>query len=75
MWPLVNRDDEVFSYIRFHGAPQLYRSLYTDEQLGNFATLILKEVQQKKNVYVYFNNEASGHAAENAKKLMTIQDL
>lgn len=71
-WPMVTLENENFSYMRFHGVPKLYRSSYTDDQLQEFANLITKKLQQNKNVYAYFNNDASGHAAENAKRLIEL---
>jgi uncharacterized protein YecE (DUF72 family) len=58
-------------YVRLHGPTKLYSSKYSDEQLQTWAK-VMKLDLKKHDVYAYFNNDLSGFAIENAKKL---QDL
>lgn len=57
-----------FIYIRFHGPKKLYMSSYSDEELGEYARSITKYLEYY-DVYCYFNNDGSGYAIENARKL------
>lgn len=57
-----------FVYIRMHGPTGLYGSKYTDKQLGALAEKIA-DWRKGRNVYVYFNNDIEGFAAENAFSL------
>lgn len=60
-----------FVYLRFHGHEKLYGSKYTPRQLQNWAKKI-KKWAKKKDVFVYFDNDAHGYAVENAKELITM---
>ena len=52
-----------------HGSKVLFSSKYTKKELKNLAEKIKKWLKQKKDVFVYFNNDAHGYAVENAKTL------
>lgn len=52
-----------FLYIRLHGSPVLYQSSYTEEFLKNFGQKI-KDIGL--DTFIYFDNDAGGHAPENA---------
>ena len=56
------------AYIRFHGPTQLYASSYSDKQLNLWAQKI-REYRKKVDTYCYFNNDVSGYAIENARRL------
>lgn len=58
-----------FVYLRRHGATALYSSSYSDEQLEQDASQIKNWLENGKDVYVYFNNDAEGYAVKNALKL------
>src|SRR5690606_12623286 len=58
-------------YYRFHGVPHLYNSLYDSHQLEQVVQEIVKH-RRAREVYVYFNNTADGHAVKNAKQLQDI---
>jgi len=58
-----------FAYIRFHGPGQLYASRYTDGQMKDWAEKISELVGGLEDVYIYFNNDVSGYAIENAGTL------
>lgn len=72
LWPKFDMPNAPFSYIRLHGKPKLYSSSYSTESLQKIADFIQKKVQTHQNVSVYFNNDAAGHSAENALKLMEL---
>ena len=62
-----------FIYIRFHGIKRWYNYNYRQEDLVNWVKFVKNELLKGKDVYVYFNNDASGYAIENAmyfKKLV-----
>ena len=59
-----------FVYLREHGSQILFASKYTKEELKKLAGKIKKWLRVGKDVYVYFNNDAQGYAAANAKELI-----
>lgn len=61
-----------FVYIRRHGESGNYASCYTAEQLKADAVRILRYLRQGKEVFVYFNNDASGCAPKNALELISM---
>jgi uncharacterized protein YecE (DUF72 family) len=65
-WPKVDIPESAFTYIRFHGALQLYRSSYTEAELKPYVELIAQKKAMGQDVYAYFNNDAEAHAAANA---------
>lgn len=70
--PSYPREDVLttdFTYLRFHGRTQLFASRYTKAELGTEARLIKRFAKQGRDVYVYFNNDAQGHAVANAREL------
>jgi uncharacterized protein YecE (DUF72 family) len=58
-----------FAYFRFHGPRQLYGSQYTDDELASWADIIKHDLQDGKDVYVYFDNDMHGYAIEDARRL------
>lgn len=69
LWPKFDLVKAEFSYIRLHGKSKLYSSSYSKEELQNIADFAAKKKREHKNVYIYFNNTATGAAAENAREL------
>jgi uncharacterized protein YecE (DUF72 family) len=65
-WPKVDIPDNAFTYIRFHGTSELYRSSYTEADLKPYVDLIAQKRVAGQDVYAYFNNDAEAHAAANA---------
>ena len=61
-----------FVYIRMHGSKVLFTSNYTKKELNDLAQKVKKWLGQKKEVFVYFNNDAMGYAIENAKELLKL---
>ncbi|WP_091234712.1 DUF72 domain-containing protein [Microbacterium sp. 3J1] len=76
-WPrfdALTSDDIV--YIRLHGAQMLYHSGYTPAELDEWARLIAAWADgsgasdaRPRDVYVYFDNDARGHAPHDAEGL------
>lgn len=60
-----------FLYIRLHGSPRLYYSAYSEESLRTLADN-LRSIQ--KDAFVYFDNDAEGHAPANALTLKKLMD-
>lgn len=61
-----------FVYIRLHGPGNKYQGSYTKRTLHQWADRCLYWHQQRKDVYVYFDNDQAGYAAFNAQKLIEI---
>ena len=59
-----------FAYVRFHGSDGVYGGSYSDEQLAVWAGRLRDLPEDVREVYVYFNNDAEGHAVANAKTLI-----
>jgi uncharacterized protein YecE (DUF72 family) len=59
-----------FVYFRFHGPKEMFASHYTDTALGNWARTMAAFLNRRRNVYVYFNNDAGGHAPRDAQTLL-----
>jgi uncharacterized protein YecE (DUF72 family) len=65
--PLVATAD--FAYVRFHGTGERYSGSYPDDLLADWAGRIEGLARGLDAVYVYFNNDVSGHAVRNAATL------
>lgn len=86
--PLVNRITSDIAFVRYHGrnvhgwtkkdmTDQEWRDVrylydYNEEELEDLAQKVKILNQKAKKVYVIFNNNSGGHAAQNAK---TYQDI
>jgi uncharacterized protein YecE (DUF72 family) len=59
-----------FAYVRLHGPePGKYQGSYSPSRLRNWARQIEKWAQALKAVYLYFDNDQAGYAAQNALAL------
>jgi uncharacterized protein YecE (DUF72 family) len=56
-----------FAYVRLHGSVSLYASCYEDAELARWAARIAGWTAD--DVYVYFDNDAQGHAPHDALRL------
>jgi len=63
-WPTDIVKTADFVYIRFHGKPHLFASKYERKELQRYAKEIKK--LKPKILFAYFNNDAEGHAIEDA---------
>ncbi len=71
-YPYVEKLTTDFTYLRLHGHESLYSSNYSDKQLDAFTHLLKKCSPKIKRAYVYFDNDAFGHAPKNAKTLINL---
>jgi uncharacterized protein YecE (DUF72 family) len=55
-------------YLRLHGVQAIYQGGYPIRTLKKWADWIITQ-SKTRDVYVYFNNDAEGHAVEDAVKL------
>lgn len=68
-WPCIEEVTGDFVYYRFHGPERLYASCYSAEELTRWAEKMAAHLTAGRDVYAYFNNDAAGHAAANAREL------
>lgn len=73
-FPAFGETTASFVYVRLHGAEDLYASGYTDPQLDAWAARIADwrtgaADGVPRDVYVYFDNDARGHAPHDAVAL------
>ena len=68
-WPLIEETTSDFVYVRLHGDTKLYVSGYTDAALDAWAQRVDRWAG-KRDVYVYFDNDAKVHAPFDAGRLM-----
>lgn len=68
-WPLADVETTTFAYLRFHGAKVLFTSSYSEEELQGYARLVQEKLRKQMDVYAFFNNDAAGHAIDNARML------
>jgi uncharacterized protein YecE (DUF72 family) len=70
-FPYAEEVTSDFVYVRLHGSRQLYASGYTDAELDTWASRIAdwSSGRQARDVYVYFDNDALGHAPHDARRL------
>lgn len=74
-WPAFIDDLPVtadFVYIRRHGEGGSYATRYTKTYLKKDAARIKKYLKDRKDVFIYFNNDAAGYAPQNARELIEI---
>lgn len=58
-----------FVYVRLHGPGKAYQGNYSSSDLRDWARTIENWVGQKREVFVYFDNDQAGFAAKNALSL------
>jgi len=66
-YPLIEEPTSDFMYVRLHGSRVLYASAYTPHELRHWAHRIRN--WRSQDVYVYFDNDAEGHAPRDASEL------
>ena len=67
-WRNTTGDNEAWRKVRY-----LYN--YTDAELTEIQQVIHKLQRESENVFVVFNNNSGGHAAENAKRLQKMMGI
>jgi len=78
-WPRFDALTADFVYVRLHGAELLYHSAYTTAELHEWADRVTAwadgtgaEDGRPRDVYVYFDNDARGHAPYDAAALAAL---
>ncbi len=66
-WPTIRAATADFSYLRLHGAEELYASGYSEAALSDWAAMIRSWAP--RDVYVYFDNDAKVRAPFDAMAL------
>ena len=69
-WPAMRDGTSDFRYVRLHGATELYASGYTPAELDRWAEQCGQWRDEGHDVYVYFDNDAKGHAPHDALALI-----
>ena len=71
-WPTMRDATSDFRYVRLHGETELYASGYTEESLERWAARCTSWADQGHDVFVYFDNDAKGHAPHDAVRLLEL---
>ncbi|WP_329810071.1 DUF72 domain-containing protein [Stenotrophomonas sp. SMYL8] len=64
--------DRTWSYWRWHGRPQIYRSTYSEQALAGLARALQLESDTQRSVWFVLDNTALGHATSNALRLQAL---
>jgi uncharacterized protein YecE (DUF72 family) len=59
-------------YVRGHGPGGRYRDNYPDQTLRDWARHIARWRRQRRQVYVYFDNDQKSAAPEDARRLLDL---
>jgi uncharacterized protein YecE (DUF72 family) len=68
-WPKAEQVTSDLVYVRLHGDKELYASGYDDAALDSWAAKC-RAWAEDADVYVYFDNDAKGHAPHDALRLI-----
>ena len=71
-WPLWDAVTTDLVYVRLHGRTATYASSYTKVQLQSWAARIREWLGEGRDVHVYFDNDAFGHAPHDALRLIAM---
>jgi uncharacterized protein YecE (DUF72 family) len=71
-WPMWHTVTADMVYVRLHGNKTTYVSSYDTRELLCWAQRVNGWLEEDKDVYVYFDNDAQGAAPLNARTLTTI---
>jgi uncharacterized protein YecE (DUF72 family) len=69
MWRAITAD---FVYVRLHGHTRKYASAYSAANLRAWAADVARWVAEGRDVHVYFDNDAEGHAVHDARVLSAL---
>jgi uncharacterized protein YecE (DUF72 family) len=64
--------DRTWSYWRWHGQPQMYRSAYSEQALAELAERLRRESDAQRPAWCVLDNTALGHATRNALRLQVL---
>jgi uncharacterized protein YecE (DUF72 family) len=68
-WPLWDAVTTNLAYVRLHGHTRTYASAYRKSTLEQWAGKIEIWLAEGRQVHVYFDNDAEGHAPRDARRL------
>lgn len=68
-WPTEDVVTADFVYVRLHGSHELYSSRYGDDEIAAWGARVVSWLRRGLDVYVYFDNDARGHAPHDARRL------
>ncbi len=71
-WPLWDEVTTDLVYVRLHGHEITYASNYAEGALRAWAAKALRWMSEGRDVHVYFDNDAYGHAPPNALRLIEL---
>lgn len=69
MWREITAD---MVYVRLHGHTRKYASSYSEQSLRTWADDAKRWIAEGRDVHVYFDNDAEGHAVRNALRLQEL---
>jgi uncharacterized protein YecE (DUF72 family) len=69
MWKEVTSD---LVYVRLHGHTRKYHSSYSEQSLRAWAADTKRWLAEGRDVHVYFDNDAEGHAVRNALRFQEL---
>ncbi|MBC7254418.1 MAG: DUF72 domain-containing protein [Actinobacteria bacterium] len=72
VFPEARVETADFAFLRFHGGKVLYGSKYSPEELEEWAAYARSLLEEGKDVYAYFNNDAHGYAVEDAHSFLEL---
>lgn len=70
-WPVIDSVTSGFGYARLHGDTELYTSGYGDAALDRWERWVRTHLEAGRDAYVYFDNDAAGHAPHDAERLLS----
>jgi uncharacterized protein YecE (DUF72 family) len=68
-WPVIDDVTADFMYVRLHGDVELYTSGYSPRAIQHWADRVRAWRRTRRDVYVYFDNDAKVHAPFDALAL------
>jgi len=71
-WPLWDAVTTDLVYVRLHGHTRTYNSRYGPAALRRWADQVRRWRRQGRDVHVYFDNDAAGHAPRDAQRLQAL---
>ena len=69
-FPLWDRVTTDLVYVRLHGHTRKYASRYSSRLLDEWAAKVRRWLEEDREVHVYFDNDAEGHAPYDALRLL-----
>lgn len=73
-FPVLDAVTADFVYVRLHGAEELYASGYDETSLRLWRERIARWTADERDVFVYFDNDARGHAPFDALRLQQLTE-